>query len=123
VDTDGYFRFEARLKEIIKVGGINVSPLEVEQLLLRHASIRQAYVMGIPDSKRGEMVVAVVVAPQGFDESELRRYLRENAASFKMPTHFLIRTDAEIPRLATGKVARIQLRAHAIDEIERLRSG
>jgi fatty-acyl-CoA synthase len=123
IDADGYFRFEARVKEVIKVGGINVSPLEVEQLLLRHPSIRQAYVVGVPDTLRGELIVAIVVAPTGFHEGELRTYLRANAASFKMPKHFLIRTDAEIPRLATGKVARIQLRAHAIDEIERLRNG
>ena len=120
MDSEGYFRFDARLKEVIKVGGINVSPLEVEQLLLKHPAIRQAYVVGIPDVVRGEMVVAVVVSPTGFDESELRAHLRATSASFKMPRHFLLRTDAEIPRLASGKVARIKLREEAIDEVDRL---
>jgi fatty-acyl-CoA synthase len=120
IDGDGYFRFEARVKEIIKVGGINVSPLEVEQLLLKHPSIRQAYVIGIPDARSGEKVVAVVVSPTGFEESDLRAHLRETAASFKVPRHFLLRTDAEIPRLASGKVARLRLRAEAIDEIGKI---
>lgn len=123
IGADGYFRFEARLKEVIKVGGINVSPMEVEQLLLGHPSIRQAYVVGVPDTLRGEQIVAFVVASPGFDEGELRTYLRANVASFKIPKRFLIRTDAEIPRLVTGKVARIQLHADAMDEVDRLTSG
>jgi fatty-acyl-CoA synthase len=120
IRADGYFRFEARVKEVIKVGGINVSPLEVEQLLLKYPAIQQAYVVGIPDALRGEVVVAVVVSYTGFEETKLREHLRGTAAGYKMPRHFLLRTDAEIPRLASGKVARIKLRAEAIDEIDRL---
>jgi fatty-acyl-CoA synthase len=115
--SDGHFYFEARTKEIIKVGGINVSPMEVEQLLLRHASIRQAYVLGIPDAVRGESVVAVVVASGDFVESDVRAYMRDTAASFKVPKHFVARADADIPRLATGKVNRIALRADVIAEL------
>jgi fatty-acyl-CoA synthase len=117
IDSEGYFYFAARTKELIKVGGINVSPMEVEQLLLRHPTIRQAYVLGIPDRLRGEAVVAVVVASDAFVESDIRAYMRRMAASFKTPAHFVSRADADIPRLATGKVNRIALRADVIAAI------
>ena len=71
-------------------------------------------------AENGEMVVAVVVSPAGFDERGLQAHLRETAASFKVPRYFLLRTDAEIPRLASGKVARTKLRAEAIDAIHKL---
>lgn len=117
IDAEGYFRFESRSKEMIKSGGINISPMEVEQLLLRHPSIRQAYVVGVPDAARGEIVVAIVEAADKVSEDELRAYVKENAASFKTPRHFLFRTDDQIPRLATGKVPRFKLREEVIVEL------
>src|SRR5204863_7530222 len=58
IDDDGRVRFRGRLKEMIKTGGINVAPLEVEAVLLGHSAVKQAYVVGVPDRARGEVVVA-----------------------------------------------------------------
>src|SRR5712664_1096855 len=60
IDADGRIRFRGRLKEMIKTGGVNVAPLEVEQVLLQHPDIVQAYVVGIPDRSKGEIVAAAV---------------------------------------------------------------
>ena len=60
IEADGRVRFRGRLKEMIKTGGINVAPLEVEQVLLQHPDIVQAYVVGVPDQSKGEIVAAVV---------------------------------------------------------------
>jgi fatty-acyl-CoA synthase len=117
IGPDGYFYFESRLKEIIKVGGINVSPTEVEQLLLRHPAVRQAHVVGIPHPVHDQMVVAIVEPAVPVTEDELRTYVRQVAASFKVPQHVLFRADSQIPRLATGKVARQKLTEDAISEL------
>jgi fatty-acyl-CoA synthase len=118
---DGYVRYHSRLKEMIKTGGINVSPLEVEQLLLRHPAIRQAYVVGVPDRRRGEVLVAFVEA-DSLTEDDVKRYVRERAASFKVPSHVFFRKDAEIPRVASGKVPRFRLREEAMAELGNARS-
>src|SRR5204862_7515651 len=57
---DGRVRFRGRLKEMIKTGGINVAPLEVESVLLQHPGVKQAYVVGVPDHDKDEVVVAVL---------------------------------------------------------------
>ena len=114
--ADGYVRYHSRLKEMVKTGGINVSPLEVEQLLLRHPAVKQAYVVGIPDAQRGEILVAFVEA-DAVTEVDLRGYLRERVASFKVPSHILFRSDADIPRVASGKVPRFRLRDEAMAEL------
>ena len=117
IGPDGYFYFDSRSKDIIKVGGINVSPVEIEQLLLRHPSVRQAHVVGIPHPVHEQIVVAIVEASAPLTEEELRTYIRQVAASFKIPRHILFRTDDEIPRLATGKVSRTKLLENAIGEL------
>jgi fatty-acyl-CoA synthase len=114
--ADGYVRYHSRLKEMVKTGGINVSPLEVEQLLLRHPAIKQAYVVGIPDAQRGEILVAFVEA-DAVTEADVKGYLRERVASFKVPAHVLFRSDADIPRVASGKVPRFRLREEAMAEL------
>ena len=60
IEPDGRVLFRGRLKEMIKTGGVNVAPLEVEQVLLQHPDIVQAYVVGVPDQSKGEIVGAVV---------------------------------------------------------------
>jgi fatty-acyl-CoA synthase len=118
IDLDGRFRFHSRLKEMIKTGGINVSPLEVEHILAQHRGIRQAHVVGVPDPVKGELIVAFVeVAGEPLTEEEVRSYVKERAASYKVPHHVLFRTDAELPRLATGKVPKYRLREQALGEL------
>jgi acyl-CoA synthetase (AMP-forming)/AMP-acid ligase II len=106
LDDDGYLFLVGRLKEQINRGGEKISPLEVEDVLLSHASVSEAAVFAIPDERLGEEVGAVVVSGgQPLTEAELRGYLRERLAAFKVPKTIVFAS--EIPKGATGKVQRI----------------
>lgn len=118
LDGDGRFRFQARLKEVIKSGGINVSPLEVEQLLVQHPAVRDAYVVGVPDGKNGQRIVAFVDVASDVGERDLQAFIKERAASFKVPHHVLLRTEDQLPRLASGKVAKFKLAEEACRLLE-----
>lgn len=109
LDGDGRFVFHARLKEVIKSGGINVSPIEVEHLLMQHPHVKDAHVVGCTDRTRGELIVAFVCLGAAVTETELREFVKERAASFKVPHHVFVRTQAQLPRLASGKVAKYRL--------------
>jgi fatty-acyl-CoA synthase len=116
-DADGRFLFSSRLKEVIKSGGINISPVEVEQLLAGHPDVRDAYVVGVGDPVKGELVVAFVDASGPVTEQALRDFVKEQAAAFKTPHHVLFRSEAELPRLASGKVAKYRLAEEARREL------
>jgi fatty-acyl-CoA synthase len=115
---DGRMVFQSRLKEIIKVGGINVAPVEIEDLLSSHPDIAQAHVIGLPDRDRGE-VVAAFVEPNGSDltEEDVRSFVRERASRFKVPSHVFFRTEEQLPRLQTGKVPKPRLVEEALREL------
>lgn len=108
-DEEGYLFLTGRIKEQINRGGEKISPLEVEDVLLAHPGVSEAAVFAIPDERLGEDVGAVVVPGQGPapTDAELREYLRERLASFKVPKTILFAD--EIPKGATGKVQRIGL--------------
>jgi fatty-acyl-CoA synthase len=117
LDAQGRFVFHSRLKEVIKSGGINVSPIEVEQLLVQHPHVRDAYVVGVSDAARGELIVAFVDAERRVPENELKAFVKERVASFKVPHHVLFRTESQLPRLASGKVAKYKLVEEAKREL------
>jgi fatty-acyl-CoA synthase len=112
IGDDGRVRFRGRLKEMIKTGGINVAPLEVEAVLLTHAAVKQAHVVGVPDRARGELVVAAVELRDGAPTSadSLTAFCRERLASYKVPARFVFRKADEFPRTPTGKVQKPRLR-------------
>jgi fatty-acyl-CoA synthase len=112
VDADGRVRFRGRLKEMIKTGGVNVAPLEVENILLQHPDVVQAYVVGVPDKSRGEAVVAAIELRAGAatETTAVIAFCRERLASYKVPTRLAVRTAAEFPRTATGKIHKPGLR-------------
>ena len=118
IGDDGRVRFRGRLKEMIKTGGINVAPLEVEAVLLTHAAVKQAYVVGVPDRRRGELVVAALELHEGTSASAdaLTAFCRERLAGYKVPARFVFRKADEFPRTPTGKVQKPRLR----DELGRL---
>jgi fatty-acyl-CoA synthase len=118
LDADGRFVFHARLKELIKSGGINVSPIEVEQLLVRHPHVKDAHVVGVAHPVKGELIAAFVCLDALVTAQELRDYVKERAASYKAPHHIFVRTEAQLPRLASGKVAK-----HRLVEEARLELG
>src|SRR5271167_5191687 len=106
IKADGRVRFRGRLKEMIKTGGINVAPLEVEQVLLQHPDIVQAYVVGVPDQAKGEIVAAAVELRAGAatDTGSIIAFCRERLASYKVPARLALRTAAQLPRTPTGKI-------------------
>lgn len=106
LDADGFFQFRGRLKEMIKTGGINVTPADVEELLLDHASVQQAIVVGVPDRERDEIVAAMVVAKAGMSltAEELVNHCRSTAAVYKVPRFLRFVKLDEVPLTETGKV-------------------
>lgn len=107
LDEDGYLFLTGRIKEQISRGGEKISPLEVEDVLLTYPSVAEAAVFAIPDDRLGEDVGAVVVPGDGPapTEAELRQYLRERLAAFKVPRTIVF--VEQIPTGATGKLQRI----------------
>src|SRR2546427_3514765 len=111
IGDDGYLRFRGRIKEMVKSGGINVAPLEVEEVLLGHPAVEQAYVVGLPDPRREEILAAVVVLREGHDaEPEaLRTFCEEALAAYKVPREFCRLRRDELPVTDTGKVQKLRL--------------
>jgi acyl-CoA synthetase (AMP-forming)/AMP-acid ligase II len=108
--TDGYLRIVDRKKDIVIVGGFNVSSAEVEAMLLQHQDIAQAAVVAMPDNRLGEVTAAFVVARTGRqpDPEELMRWCRGRMANFKVPRHVEVVT--ALPLNASGKVLKRELR-------------
>ncbi len=112
MDTEGYITLVDRKKDMIISGGENVYPIEVEQVLFRHPGVLDAAVIGGPDEKWGERVVALVVADPAAGQEpgadELIAWCRERLAHFKCPRE--VHVLAELPRNATGKLLKTELR-------------
>ena len=101
---DGYLYLEGRIKEMIIRGGENISPLEIEQVLLAHPQVRDAVCFGVSDDKYGELVGAAVTLTGEVQAKDLIDHCRGQLAPFKVPAS--IRILDQIPRTATGKVQR-----------------
>lgn len=108
-DARGRLYITGRLKEMIIVGGENVFPREIEEVLNRHESVHASAVVGVQDDVRGELPWAFVemVEDAEFDETALRSFCRENLAGYKVPRE-IIRID-ELPKNPTGKILRREL--------------
>jgi acyl-CoA synthetase (AMP-forming)/AMP-acid ligase II len=110
VHPDGYVEIRDRFKDVIISGGENISSIELEGVLLAHAAVLEAAVVGMAHEKWGETPVAHVVLRPGAQASEeqLRQHCRERLAGFKVPSavHFV----AELPKTATGKIQKYVLR-------------
>ncbi len=109
LDDEGYLTLRGRLKEIINRGGEKISPLEIDDALLRHPAVRQAVTFSMDDPLLGEEVAAAVVVDPGLaaGERELQDFVAQQLAPFKVPRHIVV-VD-EIPKGPTGKVQRIGL--------------
>ncbi|WP_432534404.1 class I adenylate-forming enzyme family protein [Kineococcus arenarius] len=106
----GVCRVVGRIKDMIKTGGENVSPVEVEEVLLAHPSVAAAAVVGGPDARWGEVVTAFVVPVTGGapDVAELTEHCRERLSPFKVPRRWRVVDD--LPMTASAKVQRAELR-------------
>jgi long-chain acyl-CoA synthetase len=116
VDEAGYLTVLDRVKDVIIRGGENVYPAEVEAVLLEHPAVDEVAVVGLPDRDLGEIVAAVVVLASETDATsgELSAYARRQLAAFKVPAVVVIR-GTPLPRNATGKSLKRQLRAELAD--------
>lgn len=110
MDADGYVYVQDRVKDMIITGGENVYPAEVEHVLAEHPTIADVAIIGVPDEQWGESVKAVVVASPGrqVDTAELLAFCRQHLAGYKCPKS--VDVVAALPRNATGKVLRRELR-------------
>jgi fatty-acyl-CoA synthase len=111
--ADGFLRFLGRYKDMLKIGGENVDPLEVEAYLQGHPDVAEVSVIGHPDERLTEVAVAFVVAKAGCHpgEDEILGFCRGKIASFKIPRHVLFLP--ELPMTSTGKVRKTELRDRA----------
>lgn len=116
LDDDGHLHFEGRLDEMIKVGGENTSPAEVEAFLGSHPAVHMAQVVGVPDPRLGEVAAAFLELKPGaeFDEAALLEFCDGEIARFKVPRH--VRFVREWPMSAT-KVQKSALRESLLEEL------
>jgi acyl-CoA synthetase (AMP-forming)/AMP-acid ligase II len=103
-DADGFYYFLGRRGSMIKTAGANVTPAEVEKAIARVSGGAAAYVFGVPDSERGQAVVAVIATSDAFDESALRHELKRELSAYKIPKRIIAIAPSEIPLLSSGKV-------------------
>lgn len=109
-DAEGYFRYVARADDMIVSAGYNIAGPEVEEALLRHPDVLEVAVVGRPDERRGQVVVAYTVPREGviLTEDALRTFMRAELAPHKCPRAFVFLP--ALPRTATGKLQRFRLR-------------
>ncbi len=111
LDERGYLRITDRLKDMFIVGGFNVYPAEIEQVLARHESVGEVAVIGVPDERLGEVARAYIVPRRPVTAEELAVYCKERLANYKLPRTYEF-LDA-LPRNASGKVLKTTLRGAA----------
>jgi acyl-CoA synthetase (AMP-forming)/AMP-acid ligase II len=109
VDADGRLHIIDRAKDMLKVSGFQVAPVEVEAALIDHPDVDDAGVVGCPDDRTGEAVIAFVVASSGVEQDALTEWLADRLASYKRPRE--IRFVSELPRTPGGKLRRGVLRS------------
>jgi len=113
-DTDGYLYLENRRTDLIVSGGENLSPIEIEKVLLQFQNVDEACVFGIPDNKWGEIVVAAVVTKdkRKIDLSALKIFLKRHLPAFKIPKKYF--QVEELPKSAIGKIKRSEVKKQFI---------
>lgn len=115
IDGAGRLHYIGRKDEMLKINGVNVSPLEIESVLVQHDSVDQAFVFGLPNDD-GDLRVGCAVVPSAYDHdpSQLARtiqcWMRSRAASYKVPQTIRIVSAAQLPLTATGKVDKKRLK-------------
>jgi long-chain acyl-CoA synthetase len=112
-DADGYFYITDRKKDMLIVNGINVYPREIEEVIYHFPGVKEAAVIGVPDARRGEQPVAFVALAEGqtLDEKALLQFIRDKLADYKVPKQIIILP--ALPKNATGKILKTELRKQA----------
>lgn len=118
MDEDGYIAIEGRIKDLIIRGGENISPREVEEFLYTHPLIQDVQVIGVPDERYGEEIMACVILTAGAEElsiDDLRAFAAGKIAHYKVPRYLRVLT--EFPMTVSGKVRKVQMREEAAAEL------
>ena len=109
-DQEGYYFITDRKKDMLLVNGINVYPREIEEVMYQFPGVKEAAVVGKPDSRKGEQPIAFLAANEGavVEETALRHFLRKHLADYKVPRKVVVLPS--LPRNATGKILKTALR-------------
>lgn len=115
MDENGYCRITGRLKDMIIRGGENIYPREIEEFLYTHPAVFDAQVLGVPDVKFGEEVVAWIILKEGITttDDEIKNYFKDKVSRHKIPKHIIL-TDS-FPMTASGKIQKFKLREQSIN--------
>ncbi|MCO7218552.1 class I adenylate-forming enzyme family protein [Klenkia sp. PcliD-1-E] len=121
IHADGLVELTGRSKDLYKLNGENVIPQEIEDVLASHDAVEQAFVVGVPDIRSGEVGVAfVILRPEmSVDAEHLRAHVADRLARHKVPYAVLFTTAADLPTTASGKVQKFRLRERAVQELGR----
>ena len=119
IDAEGLLHWKGRLSGMMKTGGANVSPLEVEKAAADTPGLRAAAAVGVPHPTLGEVVVLCVIPTAGntIDEEALRATLRERLAVYKVPRHLVVVDEADAPTTGTQKIRADALRTLALERM------
>ena len=117
MDDEGYVNIVGRIKDMVIRGGENLYPREIEEVLFEHPAVGSAQVIGVPDARMGEELMAWVQVHEGASVTEdgLRAFCRERLAHFKVPRY--IKFVDEFPMTVTGKIQKFRMREIAIEEL------
>jgi fatty-acyl-CoA synthase len=117
MDNEGYLRIVGRSKDMVIRGGENVYPREIEEFLYTHPDVADVQVVGVPDARYGEELMAWIVPRAGaeLDQEAVAEFCRGKIAHFKVPRY--VQTIDEFPMTVTGKVQKFKLRERAIEEL------
>ncbi len=117
MDADGYVNIVGRIKDMIIRGGENIYPREIEEFLYTHPAVADAQVIGVPDLKYGEEIMAwVQLAPgEQLTQDELKEFCRGKIARFKVPRY--VSFVSEFPMTVTGKIRKIEMREKSISDL------
>ena len=123
MDEDGYVRIVGRIKDMIIRGGENVYPREIEEFLYGHPAVADVQVVGVPDDRYGEEIMAWIICREDatLDEDELREFCRGKIAHYKVPRY--VASCSEFPMTVTGKIQKHKLRDQAIEQLGLLTSA
>src|SRR3546814_526992 len=112
VDAENRLYWEGRLNDIIKTGGANVSPLEIDDVIRAHPAVKITLTVGVPHDTLGEIVVACIVPFENvsLDERTVRDFAKEKLASYKVPRRVLFFRDEELATTGSSKIKSGELR-------------
>jgi fatty-acyl-CoA synthase len=121
MDDDGRLRFASRIKDVFRVGGENVAPAEVEDVLHRHPAIKQAQVIGVPDARLIEVPAAYLILNEGahVTPAEIIEWSKARMANFRVPRYVrIVDTFENIGMTGSAKVQKNKLRAQALIDFQ-----